>query len=137
MIAIRRVHGLLFAFGLMFAPFAWILLPLPIGILLPEYRYSGPDVALSVSGALLAASGYMLWLGWLRHASTGLFPLQCPKTFFAIVYLHHLGWLCWFPYMRGTNVFEFASNAFGLFLWITANAAFAPIGFSVAVFQET
>ncbi len=71
---------MLFLAGIFFAAFAWILIPLPIGILLPQHRYSLRDIAPTLSGSILSLSGYFVWINWLVCAGNGRFVLRSEQT---------------------------------------------------------
>jgi len=132
MAAIRKLHLLLFVAGLFFASFAWMWLITPIGSFIRSHEYSSRDHVLAHTGAILVMSGYVVWFGWFLHAWKAEY-LFGPKTFFVLVFFHHLGWLLWFPFIRQTNVFEFASNVLPVFLWIAGNMMVALVGFSLAI----
>jgi hypothetical protein len=116
---------MLFLVGIFFAAFAWILIPLPIGILLPQYRFTLRDIALSLSGAILSLSGYFVWINWLVYAGNGRFVLRSEKTVQWIAIANSLGWLFFLPYLRNENLFQVAEGIPLVFAWIILNLCVA------------
>jgi hypothetical protein len=120
-VLLRFVFGVLFLAGIFFAAFAWILIPLPIGILLPQYRFTPRDTALSLSGSILSLSGYFVWINWLVYAWSGRFVLQSEKTVQWIAIANSLGWLFYFPYLRHEDLFQVAEGIPLVLAWIVLN----------------
>ncbi|MFN7893434.1 MAG: hypothetical protein ACK5OC_24290 [Pirellula sp.] len=121
MVLLRVVFGMLFLAGIFFAAFAWILIPLPIGILLPQYRFTPRDTALSLSGSILSLSGYFVWINWLVYAWSGRFVLQSEKTVQWIAIANSLGWMFYFPYFRNEDLFQVAEGIPLVLAWIVLN----------------
>lgn len=132
---LRITSGILFVCGLFFAWFAWVLIPTPIGIFLPGSGYQARDVILSITGSILAALGYFIWIGWLYFSINSRYPLLKYKTDFQVLVLvNHLGWLWFIPYMRRTDLSEFRMNLPEIFTWIILNIFVALI--SMLYFQR-
>ena len=116
---------MLFLAGIFFAAFAWILIPLPIGILLPQYRFTLRDIALSLAGAILSLIGYFVWINWLVYAVNGRFVLRSEKTVQWIAIANSLGWLFFFPYLRNENLSQVAEGMPLVLAWIILNLCVA------------
>jgi hypothetical protein len=89
----RIITAILFVAGIFWALFAWLPLSSPIGMFFPIYKYTTKDIWISLLGALLAATGYWIWLGWLVRSLAQRYLLLSPRTFWILVALNHLGWM--------------------------------------------
>jgi len=126
----RSVSVILFACGIFFALFVWMLIPTPIAIFLPWHRFQMFDIILSISGSILAVSGYFIWIGWILFAVDGRYAfLKYEEDFQVISIVHHVGWLAFFPYMRRGTLTEFAMNLTPIFMWIVINILIAVCAF--------
>ena len=121
MVLLRVVFGMLFLAGIFFAAFVWILIPIPIGILQPQYRFTPRDTALSLCGSILSLSGYFVWINWLVYAWSGRFVLRSEKKVQGIAIANSLGWLFFFPYFRNEDLFQVAEGIPLVMAWIVLN----------------
>lgn len=121
MTLLRILFGVLFLIGCYFAAFAWFLVLTPIGIFQSEYRYSWHDVFVSLTGCILAITGYFLWASWLSFAVRGRFILISAMATQLVAIANHLGWIVFFPLFRGTNVREFFVNLPSEAAWLVLN----------------
>jgi hypothetical protein len=112
---------MLFLAGIFFAAFVWILIPIPIGILQPQYRFTTRDTALSLCGSILSLSGYFVWINWLVYAWSGRFVLRSEKKVQGIAIANSLGWLFFFPYFRNEDLFQVAEGIPLVMAWIVLN----------------
>jgi hypothetical protein len=95
--AMRITTAILFVVGIYWALFAWILLGGPLGALMPRYQYTDKDVYLSIFGALLSATGYWIWLGWLIRSLRKQYLFLSPRAFWMLAAANHLGWMLYRP----------------------------------------
>jgi hypothetical protein len=124
---LRLLFGALFVGGCFFAAFAWFLIPTPLGIFLPDYRYTSRDVAMSLLGCGLSLTGYFLWANWLFFAIRGKFFPNSGVLIQSLSCANHVGWLVFFPFLRETDILEFLT-ALPLFaFWIFLNLMVASI----------
>lgn len=125
MLGLRLLFGGMFLVGTCFAALAWIPVLLPIGIVIPQYRFGIRDTVMALTGSALAISGYFVWLNWLSFAIRERFYPTSGVLIQKVSSLNHLGWIVWFPFLRGTNIAEFFQNLPYVAIWICFNLAVA------------
>ena len=118
----RVFTGILFCIGAIWAAFAWVLLFGPSGIFMPRYEFTSKDIGLSLLGALLSATGYWIWFGWLSRSWKQYYLSLSPKSFWILVTLNHAGWLL-FGYFSGGEWFAHQGGFLGTFrnVWLIGN----------------
>ena len=94
----RTLTAILFVLGCGWALVAWVVVVLPVGILLPPYRYTPHDTAFSIAGSILALIGYWIWFGWGFRWKTGRYPMVSQGTFWMISLCIHLVWAFALPF---------------------------------------
>lgn len=127
MIAARLLFGALFACGFFFAAFTWILIPTPLGIFQPQYRYGIRDIVLSITGCGLAVTGYFVWTNWLWFAIRGKFFPGNGTGVQIVSFFNHLGWIALLPIYRQTSFLEFGESMPLVAAWILLNMVIALI----------
>lgn len=125
LIAMRFLFGFLTLGGCFFAIQAWVLMVLPIGIFMPEYRYTTHDTVISLTGSFLSVAGYFVWVSWISFVWRSEFLFESALVTHAISFVNHLGWLVWFPFFRRTNLWEFMNNLHVVAAWIIVNMCIA------------
>lgn len=123
MTVLRCVCGLCLLFGCFFSLFAWVFIPLPIGILMPEYQFTMRDSVLSVIGSILAISGYFVWLSWAHFLFKARFPILSPVAFSLLVLANHVGWFIVLPFIRHQNVLGLCLDLPLVVSWIILNSS--------------
>ena len=126
----KTIVAILFILGIGWALLAWMVVLLPIGFFMPEYRYQSHDVAFSVVGSFLALTGYWIWFGWGYRWKTGRYPLVSSRSFWTISLLNHALWAVAIPFGYEETVAEFWAHGDTLPFrsWIVVNITVAIIG---------
>jgi len=99
--------AILFVLGIGWALLAWMVVLLPMGIVMPEYRYQSHDIAFSLIGSFLALIGYWIWFGWGVRWMTGRYPLVSARSFWTISLLNHALWAVAIPFGYEETITEF------------------------------
>ena len=107
----------------------WVFVILPIGILIPSYRFQAHDVVLSLLASALSIGGYYIWFGWGFYWKNNRFPLVTVSKFWSISLAIHTLWLFAFPYLLKTSYAELLEDiAMTFYLgWIATNIVIAAV----------
>jgi hypothetical protein len=99
----RILTGLLFLTGFFWAFLLWPLLLVPVINLLGGSRLQNGHWFMAISGAVLAAVGYFIWLGWGTYALTGRYPGERPRLFWLASLALHSAWLLFIAAINGQS----------------------------------
>ncbi len=126
-VPVRVLFGILAVLGAFYALFAWPLILTPIGIFIPAYQYQRDDTIFSISGSLLAISGYFVWASWIAIAFRGrsFLRLEWPTQLVSLI--NHLGWLVFLPFLRGEYIWDVIVAIPGPSLWLIGNIVVAGL----------
>lgn len=126
----KAVAAILFILGCGWALLAWMVVLLPVGILMPEYRYQSHGIAFSLIGSLLALLGYWIWFGWGFRWRKGRYPLVSDRQFWMISLTAHLLWAMAIPFGYQETIAEFWRHGDMLPFrsWIVLNIGVAVVG---------
>lgn len=129
----KTIVAILFILGIGWALLAWSVVLLPIGTLMPGYRYQSHDTMFSLTGSALALIGYWIWFGWGFRWKTGRYPLVSNRIFWGVSFLIHLLWAFAIPFGYKETVVEFwkQGDALPFRSWIIINLAIAVTGFFI------
>jgi hypothetical protein len=129
----KIIAAILFILGCGWALLAWMVVLLPLGIFIPDYRYQSHDVVFALLGSFLGLVGYWLWFCWGFRWKTGRYPLVSARSFWAISLLIHILWALTIPFGYSEAVAEFWSrgDALPFRVWIPTNIVAAVVGLFV------
>lgn len=129
----KTIVAILFVLGCGWALLAWMVVLLPIGILMPEYRYQSHDIVFSLQGSALSIVGYWIWFGWGFRWKTGRYPIVSAKLFWTIALLTHILWAVAIPFGYNETITEFwmQGDVLPFRSWVGINIVVAIVGFFI------